>query len=146
MTWTQRRGKFNAQRTEYAGRKYDSKHEASVAAELDLLLRAGEIKEIRPQYTFELRVNGHIVARHRVDFLLTLRTSLRPRIPISRPRISSTRRICSSSSTRAGRLRAQGRLAIRSSRTQNRELADGDLTAKRKQFAQFLKTRRGSCC
>lgn len=73
MTWTERRGKYNARRTEYGGRKYDSMHEAAVAYELDMMLRAGEITEVRPQVTFDLNVHGHHVTRHRVDFLVTLK-------------------------------------------------------------------------
>lgn len=72
-THYQRKAKYRNTRTEYNGRKYDSKLEAGVARELDYLLRAGEIAEWKPQHTFELRVNDHIVCRHRVDFLVTLK-------------------------------------------------------------------------
>jgi hypothetical protein len=72
MPWLQRRSKYNARRTEYDGRKYDSKLEAGLAHELDMRRRIGEIREIKPQHTFELRVNGHLVCRHRVDFLVTM--------------------------------------------------------------------------
>lgn len=66
------RSKYRAKRSVYNGRPYDSKFEAGVAAQLDMLLRAGEFREITPQKVFELRVNGKIVARHRVDFLCTM--------------------------------------------------------------------------
>ncbi len=70
--WT-RRAKYGSKRTTYGGRKYDSKAEAGLAKELDLELCAGLLKEIQPQKTFELRgLNGKLVARHRVDFLVTL--------------------------------------------------------------------------
>lgn len=73
MVWMQRRtSKYSAKRTVYGDRRYDSKLEATVAAELDLELRAGTVAKVEPQKTFELRVEGRIVARHRVDFLVTM--------------------------------------------------------------------------
>ncbi len=74
MVWTQRRAKYGSKRTEYAGRTYDSMGEAGLAKELTLRLRAGEFTEVTPQVTFELRgPDGHLVCRHRVDFLVTYR-------------------------------------------------------------------------
>ena len=49
-----KRNKFNAQRTEHAGRTYDSKKEARHAAENALLERAGEIVSSIPQITIPL--------------------------------------------------------------------------------------------
>jgi len=46
--------KFRSVRTEYNGRHYDSKFEASVAMTLDLMKRAGEIKDWEPQYKLEM--------------------------------------------------------------------------------------------
>lgn len=48
--------KYGAKRTEYNGRKYDSKLEARVAQELDLRMKAGEFVEIIPQYRIKLYV------------------------------------------------------------------------------------------
>ncbi len=70
MIWTQRKtSKFNAKRTTYNDRTYDSKLEATVAAELDMQLKVGEYTKIEPQYKFELRVNGKLICTHKVDFL-----------------------------------------------------------------------------
>ena len=41
-------------KTVYNGRKYDSKFEASVAMDLDVRLKAGEIKDWEPQYKVEM--------------------------------------------------------------------------------------------
>lgn len=65
--------KYGAKRTEYDGRKYDSKFEASIAAELDIRLRAGEIKGWEPQYKVEMYAYdkwGKPVLKktHKVDF------------------------------------------------------------------------------
>lgn len=46
--------KYGAKKTEYNGRKYDSKLEARVAQELDLRLKAGEFTQIDPQYRIKL--------------------------------------------------------------------------------------------
>lgn len=70
------RNKYNAQKTEFNGRKYDSKHEAGVAQDLDLRLKAGDIKEVEPQYKVEIwcyRENGlqAFKVSHKVDFRVT---------------------------------------------------------------------------
>jgi hypothetical protein len=73
--YRQRSSKYRAQRTEYAGRKYDSKFEASVARDLDIRLRAGEIAEVQPQYQVVMTPCdergaplSELAVRHRVDF------------------------------------------------------------------------------
>lgn len=72
--YTQRYGnKYGAKKTEYGGRKYDSKFEASTAQELDLRQKAGEFVEIIPQYKLEMwcyRENGlpAFKVSHKVDF------------------------------------------------------------------------------
>lgn len=74
----ERTSKYRAQRTEYAGRKYDSKFEAGVARELDLRLRAGEIAGWEPQFHVVMtpcdetgRPIPELAIRHRVDFRVT---------------------------------------------------------------------------
>jgi hypothetical protein len=75
--FTQRYGnKYGAKKTEFNGRKYDSKFEAGVAQELDLRLKAGDITEIIPQYKLEMwcyRENGLPAFKvgHKVDFRVT---------------------------------------------------------------------------
>jgi len=48
--------KYGNKRTEYNGRKYDSKYEARIAQELDLRMKAGEFVEITPQFPIKLYV------------------------------------------------------------------------------------------
>lgn len=52
--YTQRYTKYGAQKTEYNGRKYDSKLEAKTAYELDMRMKSGEFTEITPQYRIKL--------------------------------------------------------------------------------------------
>lgn len=57
MTYTVRYGnKYGAKKTEYNGRRYDSKLEARIAQELDLRMKAGEFVNIEPQYRIKLYV------------------------------------------------------------------------------------------
>lgn len=57
MVYQQRWGnKYGAKKTEYNGRRYDSKLEARVAQELDLRMKAGEFVEVIPQYRIKLYV------------------------------------------------------------------------------------------
>jgi Protein of unknown function (DUF1064) len=75
MIWYQRRStKYGAQKTVWNGRKYDSKLEAGVAQEIELLSKAGEVVKVEPQKTFPLYAkNGARICNHRVDFLLTFK-------------------------------------------------------------------------
>lgn len=61
------RKKYKNEPTEYRGRKYASKAEAARAAELDLLVRAGEIRAWQPQVLFRL---GSDENRYQCDFLV----------------------------------------------------------------------------
>ena len=68
-----RHNKYNAKRTEFKGKIYDSKHEANVAASLELRKRAGDIKDYDTQYRAEMwcyREDGSkaFLVRHKVDF------------------------------------------------------------------------------
>lgn len=63
--------KFNASRTEYAGKAYASKAEAEYAFGLDCRLKAGEIASWRPQVRIPLEVNGSLVCTFVVDFEVT---------------------------------------------------------------------------
>lgn len=65
----------SAQKTEYNGRKYDSKFEAGVARDLDIRKSAGEILDWEPQFKIECipyRHDGTPVLKckvsHKVDF------------------------------------------------------------------------------
>ena len=64
--------KYGAQKTIFNDRKYDSKGEAGLAQELDLLLKAKQVSKIEPQKTYILYgKNGGRITTHRVDFLVT---------------------------------------------------------------------------
>ena len=61
----QLRHKFNAQRTEYAGRRYPSKKQANYAQELDLRVKANEVLFYLEEVPF--RLPGGVV--YRADFI-----------------------------------------------------------------------------
>ena len=68
--------KYGAIKTEFNGKKYDSKFEAGIAQELDLRLKAHDIKAVDAQYKVEIpiyRKDGSIASyvRHKVDFRVT---------------------------------------------------------------------------
>lgn len=68
------RAKFNNKRTEFNGRKYDSKLEASTAQDIELLRKSGEVIKVEPQYNFPLYgKNGSKICTYRADFLLTFK-------------------------------------------------------------------------
>lgn len=73
--WYQRHAnKYGAKKTVWNGRKYDSKLEAGVAQEVEVLRKAGEVVSVEPQRTFVLHgKNGGKICSHRVDFLLTFK-------------------------------------------------------------------------
>lgn len=70
--------KYGAKKTEFQGKQYDSKYEASVAQELDLRLKGGDIVSVEPQYKIEATVyrsNGlpGFTVKHKVDFRIQLK-------------------------------------------------------------------------
>lgn len=63
------RSKYGNVEREYGGRVYHSKREAQEAMELDILKKAGEIKEIIPQYKIDLRgLKGDHICNYYIDF------------------------------------------------------------------------------
>ena len=75
MAWSTRYKKYGNNKTEYNGRTYDSKFEAGVARDLDLMVRAGEIKTWEPQFKIECIPYNHAgdpvpkcKVTHKVDF------------------------------------------------------------------------------
>ena len=65
-----KRGWGSAKRTEYDGRWYQSKAEATFAAGLDLRLKAKEIVWWKPQVPIKLMVNGHLICTYKLDFAI----------------------------------------------------------------------------
>lgn len=62
------KNKFNAKRTEFSGRKYDSKMEAGYAETLEWRKKAGELTEIIPQFKIDIRINGKHWRNYYIDF------------------------------------------------------------------------------
>jgi hypothetical protein len=56
----------------YNGRTYHSIREANHAEELDWRIKAGEIKEVIPQFKIDLRVNGRHICNYYVDFKVVM--------------------------------------------------------------------------
>lgn len=68
-----KKNKFNAKKTEFNGRKFDSKFEASVAEELELRKKAKDIKDYDCQYKIEAWAHlpdgtPAFKVSHKVDF------------------------------------------------------------------------------
>lgn len=71
MIITRRNNKYHAKKQSFGGRTYHSKKEASYAIQLAWLQKAGEIREIIPQYKLDLRVNGKHITNYYIDFKVT---------------------------------------------------------------------------
>lgn len=67
-----RRSKYHSRITICAsGHRHSSRLEAEYCDQLRLLKKAGEITGYESQKRFELKVNGHLISAHVVDFLVT---------------------------------------------------------------------------
>lgn len=66
------RNKYNARKTKYNDRYYDSALEANYAFELDVRKKVGEINEIIPQYKISLDIDGNHIANYYIDFKVIL--------------------------------------------------------------------------
>lgn len=64
--------KYGAVRSKCAlGHSHPSKLEAGYCGQLQLLLKAKEIKGFEYQKSYELRVNGFLIGKHKPDFTVT---------------------------------------------------------------------------
>lgn len=63
-----KKNKYNAVRTNYNGYNYASKLEARQAAELDILKKAGRIKDWDRQFKVEVYYKDRQLMAHKVDF------------------------------------------------------------------------------
>jgi Protein of unknown function (DUF1064) len=61
--------KFNATSSFYNGIWYQSAKEAQYAFELDVRVKAGELREWQRQVPIELYVNGHKICTYTIDFV-----------------------------------------------------------------------------
>lgn len=59
-----------SKKQEYGGNKYDSGFEAKYAAELDLRLKAKQIKSWERQVKIPLDVNGYHICNYYIDFIV----------------------------------------------------------------------------
>lgn len=66
-----RASKYAAVNSEHNGIQYHSKKEASYAAELDLRLKANDIKSWERQVKISLDVNGFHICNYYIDFVIT---------------------------------------------------------------------------
>lgn len=67
--YNKKQNKYGAVKQTFNGRSYHSKKEAAYAQDLYLLQKAGEIKEIIPQFKLELNVNGLHICNYYMDFV-----------------------------------------------------------------------------
>jgi hypothetical protein len=63
--------KYGAKKSTYNGYNYDSKFESQVAQDLDLRLRAGDIKEVQRQVKIPLDAYGKHITNYFIDFMIT---------------------------------------------------------------------------
>ena len=69
MTYFVRKGnKYNNTKQLYNGNRYDSKKESSYAQQLDLRIKAGDIKSYERQFKLELRVNGYKICSWKMAY------------------------------------------------------------------------------
>lgn len=76
VTWKsafRKKGKYGNKSQTYNGRTYHSIREANHAEELDWRIKAGEIKEVIPQFKIELRVNEVHICNYFIDFKVILK-------------------------------------------------------------------------
>lgn len=65
---SERRGKYNARKTEVDGFVFDSRKEAARYQELKLLERAGEITNLVMQVRYPCVINGEAICSYIADF------------------------------------------------------------------------------
>lgn len=64
-----KRNKFGNIKVEVDGIKFDSKREAKRYGELRLLEKAGQIRDIRLQVKYDLKINGVRISTYKADFV-----------------------------------------------------------------------------
>lgn len=68
MRLGKRKNKLNARKVEYDGHKFDSAKEKNRYIELVLLMKAGEIYQLRVHPKYPLNVNGKKIGEYWADF------------------------------------------------------------------------------
>ncbi len=64
----QKKSKYGSKRVEYDGIKFHSQKECSRYKVLEMLLERGEIKDLKLQVKFELKVNNELIEKYVADF------------------------------------------------------------------------------
>ena len=62
--------KYHNRSTEYNGKLYDSQFEAQHAADLDWLVKSGDVTHWDRQVTLDLRFNGYHICNYKIDFIV----------------------------------------------------------------------------
>lgn len=71
MTYTQKSGnKYHSITNQYNGITYHSKLESAYAQELDIRVKAGDIKSWDRQVKLDLKVNGQHICNYYIDFVI----------------------------------------------------------------------------
>lgn len=71
MTYLQKSGnKYHSKSTAYAGNVYHSKLEAGYAQELDLRIKAKDIKSWDRQVKLDLKIDGQHITNYYIDFII----------------------------------------------------------------------------
>lgn len=73
---SERRGKYNAKKTEVDGRAFDSRAEARRYSELCLLEKANELFNLECQPKFDIKVNGQHICNYIADFKYRTRSGI----------------------------------------------------------------------
>ena len=71
MVYLEKKRWSTSKKQTYDGYLYDSKFEAGYAQELDLRVKAKDIKSWEKQKKLELVVNNYVVCTYKIDFIIT---------------------------------------------------------------------------
>ena len=71
MVYLEKKRWSTSKKQTYDGYLYDSKFEAGYAQELDLRVKAKDIKSWEKQKKLELVVNNYVVTTYKIDFIIT---------------------------------------------------------------------------
>ena len=70
MTYFQKTYFKSAKKTEYKGSIYDSKFEAQIANDIEMMKLAGEVIKWERQVKIPLEINGYLVCNYYIDFVV----------------------------------------------------------------------------
>lgn len=68
LNFGQKKSKYGSKRVEFNGIKFHSQKECSRYKVLEMLLERGEIKDLKLQVKFELKVNNELIEKYVADF------------------------------------------------------------------------------